>query len=85
MSAEARELLLRQAVVEIAARCPRVVKSCYWAGTSAISLEELRHRESFDLDGDRFVRRRAVHFAAHGFFRLDGVREARSRHASTDF
>lgn len=23
---------------------------CYWAGTSAISLEELGHRESFDLD-----------------------------------
>ncbi len=30
--------------------CPRLVASCYWAGTSAIALEELHHRRSFDLD-----------------------------------
>jgi hypothetical protein len=30
--------------------CPRLVTSCYWAGTSAIALEELDHRRSFDLD-----------------------------------
>lgn len=23
---------------------------CYWAGTSSIAIEELGHRESFDLD-----------------------------------
>jgi hypothetical protein len=36
--------------VAIAERCPRLVARCYWAGTSAIALEELGHRESFDLD-----------------------------------
>lgn len=50
VSSEVREELLRQAVEHIAQTCPRLVKSCYWAGTSAIALEELGHRESFDLD-----------------------------------
>jgi len=27
-----------------------MIAECYWAGTSAIALEELGHRESFDLD-----------------------------------
>ena len=27
-----------------------MIAECYWAGTSAITLEELGHRESFDLD-----------------------------------
>jgi hypothetical protein len=31
-------------------KCPRLMKSCYWAGASAIALEELHHRQSYDLD-----------------------------------
>jgi hypothetical protein len=31
-------------------RCPRLARACYWAGTSSISIEELEHRESFDID-----------------------------------
>ena len=31
-------------------RCPRLSRQCYWAGTSAIAIEELHHRLSFDLD-----------------------------------
>jgi hypothetical protein len=27
-----------------------MIEECYWAGTSVIALEELGHRESFDLD-----------------------------------
>lgn len=50
MSVERREELLRDAVCRIAMSCPRLVTQCYWAGTSAVSLEETRHRESFDLD-----------------------------------
>ncbi len=34
----------------LAARCPRLTGMCYWAGTSPIAIEELGHRESFDLD-----------------------------------
>ena len=34
----------------ISDRCPRLVRSCYWAGTSAISIEELGHRTSLDID-----------------------------------
>jgi hypothetical protein len=45
-----RTELLKQAVVRIADRCPRLVAQCYWAGSSAIAIEELEHRESFDLD-----------------------------------
>ena len=45
-----RNDLLRGAVRRIADGCPRLVATCYWAGTSAISLEETAHRESFDLD-----------------------------------
>ena len=39
-----------EAVIQIADRCPRLVAQCYWAGSSAIAIEELEHRESFDLD-----------------------------------
>lgn len=48
--AESAADTLRRAVRAIAARCPRLIARCYWAGTSAISLEELGHRNSFDLD-----------------------------------
>lgn len=34
----------------LAARCRRLTGMCYWAGTSSIAIEELGHRESFDLD-----------------------------------
>lgn len=41
---------LIKALEQILKCCPRLVKTCYWAGTSAISIEELNHRQSFDLD-----------------------------------
>jgi hypothetical protein len=50
MGGASHDVLLAQTVVRIAAKCPRLVASCYWAGTSAIALEELGHRQSFDLD-----------------------------------
>jgi hypothetical protein len=50
MGSAERGKLLREAVCTIAARCPRLIAECYWAGTSAIAVEELGHRESFDLD-----------------------------------
>jgi hypothetical protein len=50
MGSDERARLLREAVRAIASRCPRLIAECYWAGTSAISIEELGHRESFDLD-----------------------------------
>lgn len=44
----------REQIVEalrlLTERCPRLVELCYWAGTSAIAVEELDHRRSFDLD-----------------------------------
>jgi hypothetical protein len=43
-------LCLQNALQELISACPRVKKECYWAGTSAIALEELHHRDSFDLD-----------------------------------
>ena len=42
--------ILVRALQLIAQRCPRTVKACYWAGASAISLEETHHRRSFDVD-----------------------------------
>jgi hypothetical protein len=47
---ERRARLLREALNTISAACPALVKECYWAGTSAIALEETSHRDSFDLD-----------------------------------
>jgi len=41
---------LQEAVRLVAQRCPRLAKNTYWAGTSAIALEELHHRRSLDLD-----------------------------------
>lgn len=41
---------IAEALRLLAERCPRLVKRCYWAGTSAIAMEELGHRRSFDLD-----------------------------------
>ncbi len=42
--------LVKEALRALAQRCPRLVTTCYWAGTSAISTEELGHRRSLDLD-----------------------------------
>jgi hypothetical protein len=39
-----------QALLLLAKRCPRLIHHCYWAGTSSVAVEELHHRESFDLD-----------------------------------
>lgn len=44
------ERIIQSALREVARRCPRLVSSCYWAGTSAIAVEELHHRKSLDLD-----------------------------------
>ncbi len=43
-----RELL--EALRLIRERCPRLSQACYWAGTSSIAIEEVGHRQSFDLD-----------------------------------
>ncbi|NCO33756.1 MAG: hypothetical protein AUJ92_05950 [Armatimonadetes bacterium CG2_30_59_28] len=42
--------LVKEALRLLAERCPRLAEQCYWAGTSAIALEELGHRDSIDLD-----------------------------------
>jgi hypothetical protein len=42
--------LAREALMLLVDRCPRLRGMCYWAGTSSIAIEELGHRESFDLD-----------------------------------
>lgn len=42
--------ILAATLREIVSDCPSVKTSCYWAGTSAIALEELKHRDSFDID-----------------------------------
>jgi len=41
---------LQRALRLLAERCRRLAGMCYWAGTSSIAIEELGHRESFDLD-----------------------------------
>ena len=40
----------RLALTLLSERCPRLTHLCYWAGRTAIALEELHHRLSFDLD-----------------------------------
>ena len=50
MDSERQVELSRAALKQIGERCPRLAKTCYWAGTAAISIEELHHRQSFDLD-----------------------------------
>lgn len=52
------EKIVKSALKLMVERCPRLSTFCYWAGTSAISLEELGHRKSYDLD---FHTRRALH------------------------
>lgn len=42
--------VLKNALRLLTARCRRLTAICYWAGTSSIAIEELGHRESFDLD-----------------------------------
>jgi hypothetical protein len=34
----------------LGARCRRLRRSCYWAGSAALAIEDLHHRLSFDLD-----------------------------------
>jgi len=41
---------MTKALELIAQECPRLARFCYWAGTSAISLEKLGHRSSYDID-----------------------------------
>jgi len=50
MDKDKQEQLSRDAIQLLAAHCPRLAKTCYWAGTAAIAIEELHHRKSFDLD-----------------------------------
>lgn len=42
--------VLREALRLLVARCPILARECYWAGTACIAIEELHHRQSFDLD-----------------------------------
>ncbi len=50
MKQEEQNRILTQALRVLTEKCPRLRKMCYWAGTSAIALEVLHHRQSFDLD-----------------------------------
>ena len=43
-------VVLQETLQLLVEKCPRLVAFCYWGGTAAIALEELHHRESFDLD-----------------------------------
>jgi hypothetical protein len=45
-----RDSVLMEALKVLAENCSRLRETCYWAGASAIALEELHHRGSFDLD-----------------------------------
>jgi len=42
--------MLREALKALSESCTRLRETCYWAGASAMALEELHHRTSFDLD-----------------------------------
>ncbi len=50
MNSEQQIEISRAALRLIGERCPRLAKTCYWAGTAAIAIEVLHHRQSFDLD-----------------------------------
>ena len=50
MDADQQMEVSRVALRLLGERCPRLAKTCYWAGTAAIAIEELHHRQSFDLD-----------------------------------
>jgi hypothetical protein len=43
-----------EAIRLVAAKCPRIRTSCYWAGTSSVATEVLGHRRSMDLDFHTF-------------------------------
>jgi hypothetical protein len=45
-----RDFVLREVLKALAENCVRLRETCYWAGASAMALEELHHRGSFDLD-----------------------------------
>jgi len=47
----------KQALQLLVGECPRLRMLCYWAGSAALSIEDLHHRTSFDLD---FHTRRAL-------------------------
>lgn len=47
---ESGEHLWVDTLRKLAEKCPLLAAHCYWAGTSAIALEELHHRRSYDLD-----------------------------------
>lgn len=57
MTADEQNILLKEALQLIAQKCPPLIRQCYWAGTSPVALEDLHHRQSFDLD---FHTRRAL-------------------------
>jgi hypothetical protein len=42
--------LVSQVLTILVKSCPKLLANCYWAGSSAISIEELSHRQSYDLD-----------------------------------
>jgi len=50
MDGERQVEVSRAALSRLGERCPRLAKTCYWAETAAIAIEELHHRQSFDLD-----------------------------------
>jgi hypothetical protein len=45
-----RNAVLGGVLIALSENCERLREACYWAGASAMSLEELHHRGSFDLD-----------------------------------
>jgi len=48
-SADKQNRALRAAVRMLVEGCPALARTCYWAGTVPVALEELGHRQSFDL------------------------------------
>ena len=54
---ESVERGIEEALRLLTEKCPRLVRACYWAGTSCVASEVLHHRRSFDLD---FHTRRAM-------------------------
>ena len=50
MEADRYREIAEAALQLLVTRCPRLASTCYWAGTASIALEELHHRQSFDLD-----------------------------------
>lgn len=52
MSIETNRLIeaQKQVLRLLTEKCPRLRTLCYWAGSAALSIEDLHHRMSFDLD-----------------------------------